>query len=66
MSNLINDQIIDQIIDEVASLDKVEVMNQLNTANLSKVSAFTGGTDIVDFARDVLIEQKWEELPDGC
>ena len=67
MSNMINDQIIDQIIDEVESLDKVEVMNQLNTANLLKVSAFTGGpfnNDIVEYARSVLIDQKWEELPD--
>ena len=34
MSNMINDQIIDNIISDVADMDKVQVMNALSPANL--------------------------------
>lgn len=64
MSNMINDQIIDGIISDVADMDKVQVMNALSPANLKKVAAFTGGGDIVDFAMDILIDQMWEEKID--
>ena len=64
MSNMINDQIIDGIISDVADMDKVQVMNALSPANLKKVSAFTGGGCIVDFARDILIDQMWDDVVD--
>lgn len=60
MSNLVNDQIVDNIISDVSDMDKVQVMNSLTPANLSKVAAFTGGGCIVDFARDILMKQKLE------
>ena len=61
MSNLVNDAIIDNLVQDVAYMDKVAVMNALNPANLSKVAAFTGGGCIVDFARDVLVDQMFDD-----
>ena len=64
MSHWVNDQIVDNIISDVADMDKVQVMNSLSPANLKKASAFTGGGCIVDFARDILIDQMWNEVVD--
>ena len=64
MSHWVNDQIIDNIISDVADMDKVQVMNSLSPANLKKAAAFTGGGCIVDFARDILIDQMWDDVVD--
>ena len=64
MSHWVNDQIIDNIIADVADMDKVQVMNSLSPANLKKAAAFTGGGCIVDFARDILIHQMWDDAVD--
>ena len=48
MSHFSNDIIADNIISDVADMDKVAVMNALTPANLKKVAAFTGGGSIVD------------------
>ena len=42
-------------------MDKVQVMNSLSPANLKKVAAFVGGGSIVDFARDVLMDQMFDD-----
>jgi len=65
MSHWVNDQIIDNIISDVADMDKVQVMNSLSPANLKKAAAFTGGGCIVDFARDILIDQMWDDVVDA-
>tara|TARA_Y100000992_G_C20975016_1_gene354561 strand:- start:98 stop:304 length:207 start_codon:yes stop_codon:yes gene_type:complete len=66
MSNLVNDAIIDGLCQDVADMDKVAVMNALNDANLKKVAGFVGnakhGANIVDFARDVLVDQMFNDL----
>ena len=64
MSHWVNDQIVDNIIADVADMDKVQVMNSLSPANLKKAAAFTGGGCIVDFARDILIDQMWDDHVD--
>ena len=64
MSHWVNDQIIDNIIADVADMDKVQVMNSLSPANLKKAAAFTGGGCIIDFARDILIDQMWDDHVD--
>lgn len=67
MSHFSNDAIIDNIISDVADMDKVKVMNSLSPANLKKAAAFTGGGCIIDFARDILIDQMWDDVVDaGC
>lgn len=68
MSNLVNDQIMDNIVSDVADLSDVQVMMNLNDANVSKVSKFTGnkfyGADINAYARDVLAQQMFDDLGD--
>ena len=67
MSHGVNDQIIDGIISDVADMDKVQVMSALSPANLKKAAAFQGGGCIVDFARNILIDQMWDDVVDaGC
>tara|TARA_X000000368_G_C22710756_1_gene570941 strand:+ start:27 stop:239 length:213 start_codon:yes stop_codon:yes gene_type:complete len=61
MSHFSNDIIVDNIISDVADMDKVAVMNSLSPANLKKVAAFVGGGCIVDFARDVLMDQMFDD-----
>lgn len=61
MSHFSNDIIADNIISDVADMDKVQVMNSLSPANLKKVAAFVGGGSIVDFARDVLMDQMFDD-----
>ena len=61
MSHFSNDIIADNIISDVADMDKVQVMNSLSPANLKKVAAFVGGCSIVDFAREVLMDQKFDD-----
>tara|TARA_R110002012_G_C11606836_1_gene607823 strand:+ start:677 stop:901 length:225 start_codon:yes stop_codon:yes gene_type:complete len=70
MSHFSNDYMIDNIISDVADMDKVKVMSNLNADNLKKVAGFTGdkdhGANIVDYARDVLIDQMygdWLDMP---
>ena len=73
MSHFSEDIAIDNVIDEVAEMEDMEVMKALNPANITKVSKFTGGegfgANIIDFARAVLEEQKleeWAEMPGPC
>ncbi|RPG04996.1 MAG: hypothetical protein CBE07_003325 [Pelagibacteraceae bacterium TMED247] len=63
MSNEYNEQLKDSIITEVESLDYVTLMSSLSDANVTKVSKYTGkeASSIIEYAEDVLIEQKWEE-----
>ena len=61
MSHFSNDIIADNIISDVADLNKLQVMNRLSNANLKKVAAFVGGGCIVDFARDVLMDQMFDD-----
>ena len=68
MSNLVNDQIMDNLVSDVADLSDVQVMMNLSDANVSKVSKFTGdkfyGEDINAYARDVLAQQMFDDLGD--
>ncbi len=73
MSNFANDYAIDNIISDVADMDDMAVVKALNPDNLSKVSKFVGnninGANIMDYARDVLADQKygdWLEMPGPC
>mgnify|MGYP001159602689 FL=1 len=63
MSNEYNEQLKDSIITEVVALDKIQLFNSLSDANVTKVSKYTGkeASSIIEYAQDVLIEQKWEE-----
>ena len=44
----------------------MDVMSNLNTVNLNKVSKFTGddvhGANIIDYGRSVLVSQMWDDL----
>ena len=60
MSHFSNDIIVDNIISDVADMDKVAVMNSLSPANLKKVAAYVGDGDIVDYAKDVLMDQMFD------
>ncbi len=62
MSNMYNDLIADNAIDTVAAMSNAQVAMNLDPANLKRVAAFTGGGSPMDFARDVLTEQVFEEL----
>ena len=66
MSNQVNEVIKENLAEEVAELGTMEVVSMLNDANVSLVSKFTGsegfGADIGEFARNVLVEQMFEEL----
>ena len=61
MSHFSNDVIVDNIISDVADLNKLQVMNRLSNANLKKVAAYVGGGSIVDYARDVLMDQMFDD-----
>ena len=60
MSHFSNDIIADNIISDVADLNKLQVMNRLSNANLKKVAAYVGDGDIVDYAKDVLMYQMFD------
>ena len=66
MSNQVNEVIKERLAEEVEELVTLEVVSKLNSANVSIVSKFTGGegfgADIGAFARNVLVEQMFEEL----
>jgi 3-dehydroquinate synthase class II len=66
MSNQVNEVIKERLAEEVEELGTLEVVSKLNSANVSIVSKFTGGegfgADIGAFARNVLVEQMFEEL----
>jgi len=66
MSNQVNEVIKERLLEEVEQLGTLEVVSKLNSANVSIVSKFTGGegfgADIGAFARNVLVEQMFEEL----
>ena len=66
MSNQVNEVIKENLAEEVEELGTLEVVSKLNSANVSIVSKFTGGegfgADIGAFARNVLVEQMFEEL----
>ena len=60
MSHFSNDIIADNIISDVADLNKLQVMNRLSNANLKKVAAYVVDGDIVDYAKDVLMDQMFD------
>ena len=66
MSNHYNDLIMDGIIQDVDSMSDMDVMSNINTVNLNKVSKFTGddvhGANIIDYGRRVLVSQMWDDL----
>lgn len=64
MSHFSNDIIADNIISDVADMDKVAVMNALSLPNLKKVAGFRGPGCIVDFARDILMDQMFDDAID--
>ena len=70
MSHWVNDQIVDNIISDVADMADKDVIMALNSANVSKVAKFDGSShdcNIIDFARDILIDQMWDDVVDaGC
>ena len=73
MSHFSNDIAIDGIISDVADMNDMDVVKALNDANLSKVSKFVGnnknGANIIDYARDVLVDQMygdWLDMPGPC
>ena len=67
MSNQVNDQIADRVIDEVSELSRVEVFKELYGAGLSSNELFQAfnenGTieSDEDIARDLLIEIKFNQ-----
>tara|TARA_B100000214_G_C23527804_1_gene428017 strand:+ start:45 stop:269 length:225 start_codon:yes stop_codon:yes gene_type:complete len=70
MSHWSKDAIADRIIDDVAAMSDVQVCSALSKDNLKKVAGFTGdkvnGANIMDFARDVLMDQlfdNWIDMP---
>ena len=68
MSNQVNEVIKERLAEEVEELGTLEVVSKLNSANVSIVSKFTGGegfgADIGAFARNVLVEQMFDDLGD--
>lgn len=69
MSNHYNDLIMDGIIQDVDSMSDVDVMSNLNVANVSKVSKFVGddvhGANIIDYGRSILVSQMWDDVIAG-
>lgn len=68
MSHWVNDNIIDGIIMDVSDMSDIDVINSLNGSNITKVAKFDGSThdcNIIDFARDVLIDQMWDDVIDA-
>ena len=68
MSHWVNDQIVDNIISDVADMADKDVIMALKGANITKVAKFDGSThdcNIIDFARDVLISQMWDDVVDA-
>ena len=70
MSHWVNDTIIDNIISDVSDMSDKDVIMSLKGSNITKVAKFDGSThdcNIIDFARDVLIDQMWDDVVDaGC
>lgn len=63
MSNQVNEVIKENLAEEVAELGTLEVVSKLNSANVSKVSKFMDNNfNVSEFARNVLVEQMFEEL----
>ena len=68
MSHWSKDALVDRVQDDVAAMSDVQVCSALSKDNLKKVAGFCGndrnGADIVDFARDVLMDQLFDDLVD--
>ena len=65
MSHFSKDAIIDRVQDDVAAMSDVQVCSALSKDNLQKVARFQGskqhGASIIDFARDVLMDQLFDD-----
>ena len=64
MSHWVNDVIVDNIISDVADMADKDVIMALNSANVSKVAKFDGSShdcNIIDFARDILLDQLYDD-----
>ena len=64
MSHPVNDMIADDIRMTVDAMDDKDVIMALSVANVTKVAKFDGAThdgNIVDFARDILIYQLFDD-----
>ena len=64
MSHPVNDMIADDIMMTVDAMDDKDVIMALSGANVTKVAKFDGSThncNIIDFARDVLIDQLFDD-----
>ena len=67
MSHPVNDMIADDIRMTVDAMDDKDVIMALSGANVTKVAKFDGSThdcNIVDFARDILIDQLFDDIFD--
>ena len=71
MSHPVNDMIADNAIDTVAELKEHEVLARLSNEGMKKVGEFEktvahmymgGSWKVSEFARDVLIDEVYEEL----
>ena len=66
MSNFANDMIADEVMDAVAEMTDVQVAKALTPENLTIVAGYTGvendGRGPMDYARQVLTEQMFDEL----
>ena len=65
MSHFSKDLAIDGIVDDIGAMGDMDVVKALNPSNLSKVSKFVGnninGANIMDYARDVLADQMYDD-----
>ena len=65
MSHWSKDALVDRVQDDVCAMSDVQVCSALSKDNLKKVAGFKGdsinGANIMDFARDVLMDQLFEE-----
>ena len=64
MSHPVNDMIADDIRMTVDAMDDKDVVMALSGANITKVAKFDGSThncNIIDFARDILIDQLFDD-----
>ena len=64
MSHPVNDMIADDIRMTVDAMDDKDVIMALSGANVTKVAKFDGSThncNIIDFARDILLDQLYDD-----
>ena len=64
MSHPVNDMIADDIRMTVDAMDDKDVIMALSGANVTKVAKFDGSThncNIIDFARDILLDKLYDD-----